>query len=129
MSVSISPFGKITLTPTGGAAETYDGDDLVFGQGMFRQIGTDISATLQDGSISRYRQSIRYEATFETYGNDAGAASGIQVKLNAACVCYENDGTTPLGTTFYGSVKATYNESSRTTSWTVSGNAQAVPAA
>jgi hypothetical protein len=79
--------------------------------------------------IERYRQSIRYEVTFETYGNDAGAASGIEVKQNAKCEVFEDNGSTPIGTTFYGSVKATYNESSRTTSWTVSGNAQAVPVA
>lgn len=128
MAVSVAPFGKVTVTPTGGAASTFDGDDLVFGQGMFRQRGTDVSATLQNGTIERYRQSVNYEATWETYGDDSAEAAQNH-KVNAAVVCYEDDGTTPLGTTFYGSLKATYNESSRTTSWTASGTSQAVPAA
>jgi len=127
MSVSIAPFGKIMLTPTGGAAVTYDDDDLVFGQGMYRQFGVDVSATLQSASIERYRQSIKYEVTFETWGDDTAGLAATH-KLNTAVVCYEDDGTTPLGTTFYGSVKATYNESTRTTSWTISGTSQVVPA-
>jgi len=133
-----------TLLPIGGkvvlaaqtataVAETFEADDIIFGKAMYRQTGNDVEATLQNGDIERDRQSLSYEVTFEVWGDfsDEGVVGAttdpLMERTNVGCVCYEDDGTTPVGTEFYGTCRRSYSESSETTSFTVTGNTTAVP--
>ena len=128
MATELPIGGTITVAPQHGtpAAITFDGDDIVFGTAVYRQSGVDVQQTLQNGDIERIRQSLNIEISWDTYGDDTDFDAGAMYKENCETICYEDDGTTQIGTTAYGSLSCTFNEGSNTTSWTFSGKSGTV---
>ena len=129
MSSFVASGGKVILTDLTPTAVTFTAAQIVFGSLKYSEKGTDVNATVQNGDIERFRQSISYDVSFDMWGDQTASTAALQLKQNIKCEVFEDDATTPLGTTFYGAVNFSYNESSETTTVTCRGNATQITTA
>lgn len=110
---SILPFDNATINGTPVAASAF-----VHGSGSLQEKGSDKAVTTSDGRIHNHREAINREASFEAHG-DQTSLGGNTRSVGVAIVL--KNGVTTVAS-FNGIVTATYNDSSKTTSFSIAGD-------